>query len=513
MAIYVFSLLVGYASSGVDNAQGVRSAFLRKTNHTVKYIFEMVPQEYFTQQYEDLGIHRSEMLSLHLMLTGKYDLAGALNIGDKVEELKQNLRATEVIEMEDGINLKRDGLRVATLYPIRGTEYLSSVNYYETERLIASEYYADRLLFTKFYSTILKNGQYIAELTRTVFWDEQGRKCYECLHDENGEERYIFPNGKVYTKPELMEEAIKKMNLTENDIIILDRPGHFSYVQPLFQYGKEATMIAFLHSGHYFERNEEPSAVYMNNEYYYWFKYSDKIDIILVSTEEQKKELHEKLVEYGCVVPRLEVVPTSGIDKLRYPNGERKKHSLVTVSRIDPRKKLEWIVPIVIEVHKQIPDVTLDIYGRGDEKYVNEIKALVASGNAESYIQFKGHKNVAEIYQNYEMYISASMWETLGLSLMEAISAGNAIVGLDVRYGNRLFIEEGKNGSRIPFSPADIEKKSEIERMIAEMANAVVEILKDEERLRAYQAHSYEIAKDFMNDKMEQKWLELIASL
>ena len=43
MAIYVFSLLVGYAPNGVDYAQGYRARILRKLPYPVRYIFAEIP--------------------------------------------------------------------------------------------------------------------------------------------------------------------------------------------------------------------------------------------------------------------------------------------------------------------------------------------------------------------------------------------------------------------------------------------------------------------------------------
>ena len=50
-----------------------------------------------------------------------------------------------------------------------------------------------------------------------------------------------------------------------------------------------------------------------------------------------------------------------------------------------------------------------------------------------------------EVYQDYELYLSGSMSEGFGLTLMEAIGGGLPIIGFDVRYGNPTFIDEEEN--------------------------------------------------------------------
>ncbi len=59
-------------------------------------------------------------------------------------------------------------------------------------------------------------------------------------------------------------------------------------------------------------------------------------------------------------------------------------------------------------------------------------------------------RNLKEVYQDYELYLSGSTSEGFGLTLMEAIGGGLPIIGFDVRYGNPTFIDDGGNGYLIP---------------------------------------------------------------
>ena len=89
-----------------------------------------------------------------------------------------------------------------------------------------------------------------------------------------------------------------------------------------------------------------------------------------------------------------------------------------------------------------------------------------------------GHCDVTEVYVKYDAYITASLWETLGLSLMEAAASGNAFIGLDVRYGNRMFIEKDGNGIRIPFSLEQLNRPETEEYVVNAMADAIVELFR-----------------------------------
>ena len=178
----------------------------------------------------------------------------------------------------------------------------------------------------------------------------------------------------------------------------------------------------FFHSGHYFEKGEEIGPfLHLNYIYFYYFKYSNRIDTIVVSTQRQKEELIAKLKEFKCSVPNVEVIPVSGLDQLRYSKQERKRHSLITVSRIDQRKKIDWIIKSIIKAHETNPNIFIDIYGSGEFDYYQYLQDIVSKNNAQSYVHFMGYMDVTEVYKEYEVYISASLRETFGLSLMEPV--------------------------------------------------------------------------------------------
>lgn len=142
--------------------------------------------------------------------------------------------------------------------------------------------------------TATYNGREYAKLVRRTYFIRDSAACFDMIYD-NGEERYLLPDGRFFTKSEFMAEFIKRLNLTEKDTVIIDRFSQWKYVQPLFQFGNKARFIAVFHTGHYFEENEGPvHLLYLNEEYYYPFRNAKFIDTIVVSTEEQKKRTSGK---------------------------------------------------------------------------------------------------------------------------------------------------------------------------------------------------------------------------
>ena len=508
MAIYVFSLLVGYAPNGVDYAQGYRAWILRKLPYPVRYIFAEIPRRKDIEFYQELGIEEEEMLSMHHFFLDHPGLRLSVRAEDKLEELKNSLLITDVIYNGLEIHLVKNGtVAAAMILASENRDCLLEVHYYNQSKLIRTEVYTDRLAYADYFVTAKSEQGLYAKTTRRIYYHSDGSVAYEQIFE--GERFwYLFPDGRILTKSEFIGEFIKRMNLSESDTVLIDRFAQFDYVQPLFQGRGRTRMIAVMHAGHYFEEGESAYTVNFNQDYNYLMKYTGMIDIIVVSTQQQKEELTEKLLEYGRSVPDIRVIPAGGVDKLRYPDGGRRPCSILSVSRIQMHKRIHWIIRSVIKAHQLNENISLDIYGSGSIDYINTMKKMVGEYQAESYIRFMGHRDVTEDYKNYELFIAASTFETLGLSIMEAVSSGNAVIGLTVKYGSRLLIHPEKNGYLVDFVPgADSEEE---DRIIGDMAERIIEVFKDRDRLKRFQMHSYKTAGEFSSRMVEEKWMELL---
>lgn len=494
MAIYVFNLLVGFLPNGIDNAQGYRARILAGFKKDIWHIFTELPGKREVDLYRKVGIDVEQMLSMHQYFTDVHTLKASVKTETKLQELKKSLHYTNVEYQESEIRLFRGNTVIATIsLDEYDREYFYCIYYYKNKNLFRMEAYAGELFYVDYFITAKCDSGLYAKLTRRTFYNSDGSISFEQLF-ERGKEEYFFPNGRAYTKSQLVAEFVKRLNLSEKDIVLLDRSAQFDFVQPLFQYGNKARFVTVLHSEHFFEKGEDSNyALYLNWEYSYWFKYSKLIETMVVSTQEQKEEVIRRLGEYNCIVPDIKVIPAGGIEYLHHPKSGRKPYSLISVSRLDPRKKIDWIIKSVVEAHSVNPNISIDIFGRGVEWYMKYIEKIVFDNQAQSYVRFMGHTNVMDVYENYEVFITASTWETLGLSVMEAIGAGTAVIGLDVKYGNRIFIHPGENGYLIDYSYANLDEN----KIISDMAKRIVEIFSDEERLEQFHIKSYEIAERF----------------
>ena len=257
---------------------------------------------------------------------------------------------------------------------------------------------------------------------------------------------------------------------------------------------------------------EDESSLYMNYEYYYWFKYSEAIDYFVVGTDEHKRSLEAFLKEYDCFVPHIAAIPPGAIPegKLKSKNN-RWRGSIISASRLSPRKGIDILIKSVIKAHEINQTINLDIYGSGNDEYTSYLQNIVKDAGADDYIHFKGRCNLEKIYPHYELFASFSLWETFGLSLMEAVGDGLAMVGLDVRYGNRLFIHPDENGYLVDFDiETDYQNK---DKLCERTAAAIVKIFEDDDRLKKFHENSYMIAEEYKEHVIESKWMQLIKNI
>lgn len=506
MAIYVFSLLVGYAPNGVDYAQGYRANIFSKLSCPVRYIFAELPGRYDIDYYKKLGIREEDMFSMWHYLLDHPTLRPTVKARDKLAELMESLQIREVDYQGSEIRLMKEDLAIATLVLVPGDwEHLLCVHYFDRGKLIRTEMYTDQIACTDYFATAESERGLYAKRTRRTYYHKDGSVAYEQIF--TGERSwYLLQDGKTLTSVGLIEEFMKKLDLSEQDIILIDRFAQLDYIQPLFRWKKKAKVIAVMHAGHYFEAGESAYTVNFNQDYNYLFKYSGMIDNIVVSTQQQKEELAEKLLEYQCGVPSIRVIPAGFVEHLRYPDRGRKRYSMVSVSRIQWHKKIHWLIESAIKAHQVNENVSLDIYGSGNFDYINLMKGMVEKHHAQSYIRFLGHQDVTEVYKNYEVFLTASTFETLGLSILEAISSGTAVIGLDVKYGSRLLIHPGENGYLIDFDSGS----SEESEIVDCMAEKMIEIFADSERLEKFQERSYEIASRFTVQEVEDRWRKVV---
>lgn len=489
MTIYTFNLLVGYEPNGVDVAQASRAIMLRELNAPAKFVFTTWPQPYKLDYYLSLGHRYEEFLHAYVCFTDQDGYIPSLTVGALQQQfqltrldLKRQDETEFLYEFSDGSRLifKMDPYKKGC---VRYVDYLTN------GILLKREWYGTRKLVTEYFEKGI--------LIRRSFHNQDGHIAFEELK-QGATWLYRLGNEILVSQTEVMRRFLARLSLTREDTLLLDRAALIAFARPILELHSPAKLGFVFHSEHEFKNGG------LYYEYYYIFKYAERFDFFITATEAQKAVLETTLHKQGLNNATIYALPVGHLDSLSYPDGQRKPLSLITASRLDPRKRLDLAIRAVALAHDKEPDLHFDIYGKGVEQA--NLEQLIDDLGAGSYIHLRGHANLQQIYPQYELYVTTSQWETFGLTLMEAAGAGLALVGFDARYGNPTFIKDGKNGYLVSY-----DETMDEDLLVSDMAGKIVAVL--EGNLESMHQASYDLAKTYLKPEILEAWRKLLVAI
>jgi glycosyltransferase involved in cell wall biosynthesis len=159
----------------------------------------------------------------------------------------------------------------------------------------------------------------------------------------------------------------------------------------------------------------------------------------------------EFLVARGFPDRKFTVIP-NGVEQLRAdPPPDRAASTplrLLCVARFVPRKQQH----VLLHALASLSDLALvcDFVGDGPER--PEMERLAASLQLDGTARFCGNRPRNEVFQMLlvtDIFVLCSLWEGLPGSVLEAMSAGVAVVGTDVN-GTRELIDHAETGLLVP---------------------------------------------------------------
>ena len=494
--IYNFNLGIGWASSGVEYAQSYRAKVLRNINKPAKFIFtDMFPRDNLIDMTRNIGFMDEEIIWLYTFFTDYVPEPVTYTLSD----LKKLVGDTEYTYDREGkigkLIFPGDNNFYRIYFVNTDDEYVHRVEMVSLGRLIRKDYFTSGRVYSEYYAPL--DGK--AHMYHRRFFNRDGSLAYEEINDDD-HVMYKFPDRLICSKEELVGYMTARLSLTADDVVIIDRTT--GQGQAILENVGDARVGIIIHADHFSEGATDDDYILWNNYYEYAFAMHDYIDFYVTATEDQRKLLLEQFKKYSGATPNIVTIPVGALTELKYPSGDRMKHSLITASRLATEKHVDWLVDAVVEAHKNIPDITLDIYGKGaaEKSLAEQIKKL----GADSYIRLMGQHDLTDVYADYEAYLSGSTSEGFGLTLMEAIGSGLPIIGFDVRYGNQNFIDQGKNGYKIPYT-VGMEKSRRQKLMVDKIKSLFLD--DDLEEMHKY---SYKKAKKYLAKEVEAKWKKLI---
>lgn len=128
---------------------------------------------------------------------------------------------------------------------------------------------------------------------------------------------------------------------------------------------------------------------------------------------------------------------------------------IACVARLTPQKGHCDLIKAMVQVARVIPSARLWLVGDGPLS--SELKTMAQDLGLQECVQFRGVVNrsdLPELFTAVDVVAMASYWEGLPVSLIEAMSAGKAIIASHVGGNPELVVEDG-NG--LLFPPGDVD--------------------------------------------------------
>lgn len=167
----------------------------------------------------------------------------------------------------------------------------------------------------------------------------------------------------------------------------------------------------------------------------------------------------DALISYG-ISNSIHVIPTGlelddfsienkkqqQIDKIIQEYQLQDKFVVIFLGRIAPEKSIDILIDAMEDIVKVKDNICLMVVGGGPQ--LDELKDIVEKKNLQQYIYFTGPKEsqyVPSFYHASDLFVSASVTETQGLTFIEAMASGIPVLA---RYDKNLdgVICDGRNG-------------------------------------------------------------------
>lgn len=489
VTVYNFNLLLGFEPNGVDVAQAHRLKIFRKLGVETYFVFTHWPSIDQLNYFLSKGYRYNELLFAQFLFTDHLVTEPVLSSNDM--EMLLGLEESQQIDSSDqGKTYKLDNGEIVVFryskYFLNKVQY---VDYFSEGYLLKREIYSTRKLVTDYFVLNYQNNQILAELGRRVYHNQDGSIALEEISLKK-KLYYLLKDSKLITHEELMKLVINKLHLKDSDIVLMDRASNIDFARPLLEQSSGAKLGLVFHSEHTF--GEHP----FSYEYYYPVKYAHRLDFMITSTNLQAEILKESFQKEGQQAPKIYTIPVGSLKSLQYPDKVRQPQKIMTASRLIYSKRVDLAIRAVVLAHQKGANIDFSIFGQGME--YNGLKELICEYSAEDYIHLKGYARLDDEYIKHSIYLTASTTETFGLTLMEAVGSGLAIVGFDVRYGNPTFILDGENGYLVPF-----EGRSDQE-LVEDMAQRLVELSSKD--MEDFHRNSYQLARDYLEERILELW-------
>jgi glycosyltransferase involved in cell wall biosynthesis len=173
---------------------------------------------------------------------------------------------------------------------------------------------------------------------------------------------------------------------------------------------------------------------------------------------------------------------------------------IITVGRMIPQKGQIYLINAMPAILAQHPDATLDIVGEGPLR--SELEQQVLSLGIGHAVRFLGvRSDVPDLLASSDVFAFPSLWEGLGIVMLEALAAGLPVVASNIAV-LREIVDDGQQGLLVQTQHPQA------------LAQAIINLLADpDERRSMGQSGRRKILERFDINVTVSQWTELYQEL
>ncbi len=202
-----------------------------------------------------------------------------------------------------------------------------------------------------------------------------------------------------------------------------------------------------------------PNLVKTRNEWVFSVLAMWLADRVVMLTPVYRAEMREAL-GWWYRDAKVRLIP-NGIDTRRFapvnaPDPETKgKVRLGMAARFVANKRQDSLVAMMDQLRRRRPDIAWELNLAGDGETWKAVETQVRASGLEDCVELTGHLDsdrLAVWFQSLDIYLHASVGETLSTSILQAMATGLPIVGADVPGIGNLLTGEHICGVLVPDS-------------------------------------------------------------
>jgi glycosyltransferase involved in cell wall biosynthesis len=220
------------------------------------------------------------------------------------------------------------------------------------------------------------------------------------------------------------------------------------------------------------------------------------LDALAVLTEEDLEDYGQLLADTPTRVVRI---PNS-LSPMDGGSAALDAKVIVAAGRLNSQKGFDLLVPAFARVARAHPDWQLRIYGRGPEH--DALQRLILEHDLYGSAFLMGPtRRLGTAMAGASIFALSSRFEGFGMVIVEAMSKGLPVVAFDCPRGPGEIIEDGVDGLLVP------------ERDVDAFADALLDLVENAERRRAFGAAALETARAYDIDAVAPRWESLLEQL